>query len=200
VRPDAWIRIIPAMGEVTRILEAVERGDTHSADRLLPFVYAELRALAAHRLSRERPGQTLQPTALVHEAFLRLVDVEKAQRWNSVGHFFGAAAEAMRRILVENARRKRRWKHGGGHRRVEVEIETLPTRLSSEDLLALDEALDDLREEDALAAQVVNLRYFAGLTMDRVAEYLGVSTRTAERTWSFARAWLHARVRGESRR
>ena len=185
------------MGEVTVILERIERGDTRSAERLLPLVYDELKRLASRRLRDERPGQTLQTTALVHEAFLRLVDVERAQRWNSVGHFFAAAAEAMRRILVENARRKRRIKHGGGRHRVEVEIDAIPTRMSSEDLLALDEALEGLAKEDPVSAQIVDLRYFAGLTMDRVAECMGLAQRTAERYWSYARAWLHDRVRGE---
>jgi RNA polymerase sigma factor (TIGR02999 family) len=187
------------VGEVTAILEGIERGDVGSSERLLPLVYAELKRLASQRLKRERAGQTLQTTALVHEAYLRLVDVEKAQRWNSVGHFFGAAAEAMRRILVEGARRRKRVKHGGGRRRADVEIDELPMRMTSEELLALDEALVALAQEDPLSVQIVNLRYFAGLTMDRVAACVGLPVRTAERYWAFARAWLRSRVGGEPR-
>lgn len=179
------------MSEVTRILSAIEQGDPQAADQLLPLVYSELRKLAAHKLAQEKPGQTLQATALVHEAYLRLVDVDKAQHWNSRGHFFAAAAEAMRRILVETARRKRSQKHGGGRQR--LDIDQLPPLAPepAEELLDLDEALDRLQQVDALAAEVVKLRYFAGLTMQETAEALRLPLRTAERNWTFARTWLH---------
>jgi RNA polymerase sigma factor (TIGR02999 family) len=178
------------MTEVTRILSAIEQGDPHAAGQLLPLVYEELRRLAAQRLAHEAPGQTLQPTALVHEAYLRLVDGEQAQRWNSRGHFFAAAAEAMRRILVESARRKASLKRGGGLRREELPESELAAPAVSDDVLALDEALTQLAQADALAAQLVQLRYFAGLTSPQAAEALGISARTAERTWAYARAWL----------
>jgi RNA polymerase sigma factor (TIGR02999 family) len=179
------------MNEVTRILSAVEQGDPHAAQQLLPLVYEELRKLAAQRLAHEAPGQTLQATALVHEAYLRLVDAEKAQHWNSRGHFFAAAAEAMRRILVEQARRKRRAKHGGDRRRVDLD-EALPVATApAENLLELDEALSRLEASDPLAASLVKLRYFAGLTMPQAAETLGISLRNAERNWTYARTWLH---------
>ncbi|MCC7139375.1 MAG: sigma-70 family RNA polymerase sigma factor [Planctomycetes bacterium] len=185
------------MEDVTAILEGASRGDPSSAEQLLPLVYAELRRLAARRLAHERPGQTLQPTALVHEAYLRLVDVERAQRWNGRGHFFAAAAEAMRRILVERARRKRRLKHGGSARRVDLDGVEVPADLRSDDLLALDDALTQLAAEDPAKARLVTLRYFAGLTLDDAAELLGVSRATAHRHWAYARAWLYARVRGD---
>jgi RNA polymerase sigma factor (TIGR02999 family) len=184
------------MSSVTRILQGIEQGDPEAAEKLLPLVYDELRKLAAKKLAREKPGQTLQATALVHEAYLRLVDVEKAQRWNSRGHFFAAAAEAMRRILVENARRKKRAKRGGDLQRIEIELEGLETRMPSEDLLALDEALDELRQEDPKKAKLVTLRYFAGLSVDDAAEALGISRVTAHRHWTYARAWLHRRITG----
>jgi RNA polymerase sigma factor (TIGR02999 family) len=179
------------MSEITRILSAIEQGDPHAAEQLLPLVYEELRKLAAQRLAHEAPGQTLQATALVHEAYLRLVDAEKAQHWNSRGHFFAAAAEAMRRILVEQARRKRRPKHGGDRRRVDLD-EALPIAPPpSKNLLDLDEALSRLEATDPLAASLVKLRYFAGLTMPQAAETLGISQRNAERNWTYARTWLH---------
>jgi RNA polymerase sigma factor (TIGR02999 family) len=179
------------MSEVTRILSAIEHGDAHAAEQLLPLVYDELRKLAAQKLAQEKPGQTLQATALVHEAYLRLVDVEKAQHWNSLGHFFAAAAEAMRRILVEQARRKRRAKHGGDRRRVGLEEAAKIAEAPSEDLVGLDEALHQLEAADAVAAQVVKLRYFAGLPLPQVAKALGLSLRTVERNWTYAKTWLH---------
>ncbi len=146
------------MSEVTRILSAIEQGDTHAAEQLLPLVYDELRKLAARKMAQETPGQTLQATALVHEAYLRLVDARKAQKWNSRGHFFAAAAEGMRRILVENARRKKRVKHGGDRKRADIELSSLPTRMSSAELVALDDALEKLKHEDPVKAQLVTLR------------------------------------------
>jgi RNA polymerase sigma factor (TIGR02999 family) len=179
------------MSEVTRILSAIERGDPHAAGQLLPLVYDELRRLAAQKLANEKPGQTLQATALVHEAYLRLVDTEKAQQWNSRGHFFAAAAEAMRRILVEQARRKKRHKHGGGRRRVDLDASCLVAPEPPEDLEALDEALRRLEAADPPAARLVQLRFFAGLSMPEAAEALGMPLRTAERNWTYARTWLH---------
>jgi RNA polymerase sigma factor (TIGR02999 family) len=184
------------MSEVTRILSAIEQGDPHAADQLLPLVYDELRRLAAHKLAQEAPGQTLQPTALVHEAYLRLVDTEKAQQWNSRGHFFAAAAEAMRRILLEQARRKQAHKHGGDLCRVDLDQAEAVAALP-EDVLALDEALERLTHHDPVAGKLVRLRYFAGLSVEQAAEALGLSTATAYRHWAFARAWLHARLAGE---
>jgi RNA polymerase sigma factor (TIGR02999 family) len=184
------------MSEVTRILSTIEAGDPSAAEQLLPLVYDELRQLAAHKLAQETPGQTLQPTALVHEAYLRLVDVEQAQHWNSRGHFFAAAAQAMRRIVVETARRKQRAKHGGGRQRVEVELADLPTRLPAADLLALDEALGRLEQLDPVKARLVTLRYFAGMTSAQAAAVLNISRVTAHRYWAFARAWLHQQMTG----
>jgi RNA polymerase sigma factor (TIGR02999 family) len=184
------------MTDVTRILSAIEQGVPHAADQLLPLVYAELRKLAANRLAHEKPGQTLEATALVHEAYLRLVDVEKAQAWNSRGHFFAAAAEAMRRILVERARRKGRAKHGAGRRRVELSAVQVAIDMPAEQLLALDEALTRLGERDPQAARVVKLHCFAGLPMEQVAELLSVSSRTAYRDWAFAQTWLYREIRG----
>jgi RNA polymerase sigma factor (TIGR02999 family) len=178
------------MSEVTRILNVIEQGDPAAADQLLPLVYDELRKLAAQNLAREAAGQTLQATALVHEAYLRLVDTEQAAHWNSRGHFFAAAAEAMRRILVENFRRKSSLKRGGGLSRQEMPASELAAPALSDDLLALDEALTQLARTDALAAQLVKLRYFAGLTSQQAAEVVGMSARTADRTWTYARAWL----------
>jgi RNA polymerase sigma factor (TIGR02999 family) len=177
------------MSEVTRILSAIVGGDPQAAEQLLPLVYEELRKLAAQRLAQEKPGQTLQATALVHEAYLRLVDVEQAQQWNSRGHFFAAAAEAMRRILVDNARRRRRPKHGGDRRRVALD-EALSVAEPREDLLALDEALGRLAAEDPAKAELVKLRYFAGLSLEEAAACLGLSLATAKRRWTVARAWL----------
>jgi RNA polymerase sigma factor (TIGR02999 family) len=178
------------MSEVTRILSAIEAGDPSAPEQLLPLVYDELRKLAAHKLAQEVPGQTLQPTALVHEAYLRLVDVERAQHWNSRGHFFAAAAEAMRRILVENARRKMRIKHGGALQRHDLEALDVASPQTPEELVALSEALDRLAATNAPAAELVKLRFFAGLTNDDAAAALGVSPRKATQMWSYARAWL----------
>jgi RNA polymerase sigma factor (TIGR02999 family) len=178
------------MSEVTRILSALQQGDSHAAADLLPLVYKELRKLAAQKLAQEKPGQTLQATALVHEAFIRLVDQEQAQHWKSRGHFFAAAAEAMRRILVDSARRKQRFKHGGNRGRVDLEgIEIVAPEVSG-DLCALDEALNLLAQKDAQAAELVKLRYFAGLTVKQAAEVLGISPRRADSLWAYARSWL----------
>ena len=179
------------MNEVTRILSAIEQGDPSAAEQLLPLVYDELRRLAAQKLAQEKPGQTLQPTSLVHEAYLRLVDANELQRWNSRGHFFAAAAEAMRRILVENVRRKKRLKHGGAYRKVDLDEVCLVTEEPTSDLDALDEALDRFEALDPLAARLVKLRFFAGLGMHQAAEALGIPLRTAERNWTYARTWLH---------
>lgn len=184
------------MSEVSRILSAIQDGDLQAAERLLPLVYDELRQLAAAKLGQEKPGQTLEATALVHEAYLRLVNVEKPQQWNGRGHFFAAAAEAMRRILVENARRKQRLIHGGEHERVEVELVHLPTRMSSDELVALDEALEKLKEHDPVKARLVTLRYFGGMTIEQAAEVLDISRVTAHRYWTYARAWLHQVMTG----
>jgi RNA polymerase sigma factor (TIGR02999 family) len=182
------------MNEVTRILSAVERGDAHAAEQLLPLVYNELRRLAAQRLAQEKPGQTLQATALVHDAYLRLVGGDDAQHWNSRGHFFAAAAEAMRRILVEQARHKRRLKHGGERRRVDLDSGCSVSEPPSLDLLALDEALTKLSATEPAKADLVKLRFFAGLTMPEAAAALGISLATAERHWTFARSWLYAEL------
>ena len=178
------------MSDVTRILSAIEQGDPHAAEELLPLVYDELRKLAGQRMAQEAPGQTLQATALVHETYLRLVDVNKVQHWSSRGHFFAAAAEAMRRILVEQARRKRAHKRGGRLLRVELDGIKPATRHPSDKLLALDEALRRLSEKDPVKAELVRLRYFVGLTLAQAAELLGISRATADRHWAFARAWL----------
>ncbi len=186
------------MNEVTRILEAMSQGEAGAADRLLPLVYEELRNLAAARLAREKPGQTLQATALVHEAYLRLVGGDDSKPWNGRGHFFGAAAEAMRRILVEGVRRKVRIRHGGGLRRVDIEEGcSLAQPPPDDDLLALDEALDRLDALDPKRAELVKLRFFAGLTMPEAADAMKISVATAERYWAFARTWLFAELGGE---
>jgi RNA polymerase sigma factor (TIGR02999 family) len=182
------------MSDVTQILGQIESGDGQAAEKLLPLVYDELRKLAAAKMAQEKPGQTLQPTALVHEAYMRLVDVGKAQHWKSRGHFFGAAAEAMRRILVERARRKRRIKHGGRHQRVELPEVEASAHDRQDDVIAIDEALDALAEQDPRAAELVKLRYFAGLTLPEAATALSMSTRTADRLWAYAKAWLHERL------
>jgi RNA polymerase sigma factor (TIGR02999 family) len=187
--------MLGSVADVTQILNAIERGDPKAAAELLPLVYDELRKLAAARLAEEKPGQTLQATALVHDAYIRLVDVEKAQHWNSRGHFFAAAAEAMRRILVENARRRSRVKHGADRERMELDS-ALVAPEDDQDLLALDAALDRLAGEDPLAADVVKLRYFAGLTIPQAAQMLDVSPRKADFLWSFARAWLRREIEG----
>ena len=184
------------MSEVTRILSAAEPGDPRAAAQLLPLVYQELRKLAAARLASEAPGHGLQPTALVHEAYLRLVGGGADIHWNGRGHFFAAAAEAMRRIVVEAARRRKALKHGGGRTRVEVELADLPIRLRPDDLLALDDALARLERLDPVKARLVTLRYFAGLTIEQAAEALGISRGTAHRYWTYARAWLHDRMTG----
>jgi RNA polymerase sigma factor (TIGR02999 family) len=178
------------MNEVTRILSAIEQGDPSAAEQLLPLVYAELRQLAAHKLSQEKPGQTLQATALVHEAYLRLVDTDQPQQWNNRRHFYAAAAEAMRRILVEQARRKHRHKHGGGRQRVPLDEAQPVQRDEAAELLAIHEALDQLAVEDPEAAQLVQLRYFAGLSVEQAAETLGLPRSTAYVHWSYAKARL----------
>jgi len=185
------------MTEVTRILSAIEQGDAKAADALLPLVYDELRRLAAQRLSQEKPGQTLQATALVHEAYLRLVGPED-QKWDSRGHFFAAAAEAMRRILIENARRKKSQKHGGGRQRLDLFTADLPAGRPGEDLVALDEVLTKLATTHPQHAKLVELRYFAGLTGDQAAKVLEISSATAERYWTYARSWLFIELGGDS--
>jgi RNA polymerase sigma factor (TIGR02999 family) len=186
------------MSEVTRLLSAVEQGDPHAAEQLLPLVYDELRKLAAERMAREKPGQTLQATALVHEAYLRLVDADQAQHWSGRGHFFAAAAEAMRRILVERARGKARAKRGGAWRRVDLEDLDVATAIAPDQLVALDDALARLAALDRLAGDLVKLCYFAGLALDQAADALGVSTATAYRHWAYARAWLHGELLKDS--
>jgi len=181
------------MGDVTAILNALDRGEPKAADELLPVVYDELRRLAAHRMALEAPGQTLQATALVHEAYLRLVG-DPDRQWNGAHHFFVAAAEAIRRILIDNARRKQRLKHGGNLERIDVEHVDLASPLPEEQLLAVDEALDRLAVVNPRAAEVVKLRFFAGLTGSQTAGQLGVSAATVERTWAFARAWLFQEI------
>jgi RNA polymerase sigma factor (TIGR02999 family) len=188
------------MTDVTRILNAIEQGDLQATEELLPLIYDELRLLAAQKMAKEPPGQTLQATALVHEAYLRLVEAEN-QNWNSRGHFFKAAAEAMRRILVDNARRKKSLRAGGGYRKIDINQASLWTLIpsdgsSSEDLLALDEALEKLSKTDPRNAELVKLRYFAGLSLDQVAKIEGISRRTATRWWTYARAWLHREISG----
>jgi RNA polymerase sigma factor (TIGR02999 family) len=182
------------MGDVSRILSAIEQGDPHAADRLLPLVYDELRRLAAQKLAEEKPGQTLQATALVHEAYLRLVD----QPWNSRGHFFAAAAEAMRRILVDVARGKQSLKRGAGNRRHPLDESSLVAPPLDEDVLAVNEAVERLATTDPEAAQLVKLRFFAGLTAEQAAEALGVSPRTADRIWGYARAFLLKQLQGDT--
>jgi RNA polymerase sigma factor (TIGR02999 family) len=185
------------MSEVTQILDAIGRGDARASEELLPLIYQELRRLAAKMLAGEPAGQTLEATALVHEAYVRLVDAEAEQKWNHRGHFFAAAAEAMRRILVENARRKQRVKHGGDHHRVEMDDERLVCSVPSEQLVALDEALERFAQEEPEKAQLVKLRFFAGLSIEEAAEALGISRATASRHWTYARAWLHDALSAE---
>jgi RNA polymerase sigma factor (TIGR02999 family) len=185
------------MNEVTRILSAIEDGDPSAADQLLPLVYEELRMLAAQKLAHEKPGQTLEATALVHEAYLRLVDVNKTPRWDSRRHFFAAAAEAMRRILIEGARRKQTEKHGGQRQRTNLEDVEAFAHSRSIDVLALDEALTKLAAEDPIKAQLVSLRYFTGLSVQEAADTLGVSRATADRYWSYARTWLYCELGGK---
>jgi RNA polymerase sigma factor (TIGR02999 family) len=186
------------MSEVTRILASIEQGDPHATEQLLPLVYDELRKLAAERMAQEKPGQTLQATALVHEAYLRLVDTDKAQHWNSRGHFFAAAAQAMRRILVEQARKRRRLKRGGDRQRLDLDALQLCVPEAADELLALDEALAELARKHPDKAVLVQLRYFAGLTVAEAAQALGISPSTADRHWTYARAWLYRRIVGDA--
>jgi len=187
------------MTEVSRILNQIEDGDPSAADQLLPLVYGELRKLAAQRLAHEKPGQTLDATGLVHEAYLRLVDAEKAPHWNSRGHFFAAAAEAMRRIMVEQARKKQTQRHGGGMQRRPFKNVALGAPGPSFDFIVLNEALDRFQRTEPVAAQLVKLRYYAGLTIPQAAEALAISSTSADRYWAYARAWLHAELKkGES--
>lgn len=182
------------MSNVTQILRRIEQGDAVAAEQLLPLVYDELRKLAISKIAQESPGQTLQATALVHEAYLRLVDVDRPRQWDGRGHFFAAAAESMRRILVESARRRKRIKRGGDMARQDLlDVPCVESDIQ-EDLVALDVALDRLKDVDAQAVQLVQLRYFVGLSIDETANYLGISPRTADRVWVFARAWLHREI------
>jgi RNA polymerase sigma factor (TIGR02999 family) len=193
------------MSEVTRILSAIEQGDPHAAEQLLPLVYDELRKLAAQKLALEKPGQTLEATALVHEAYVRLVMPARGacepaleKHWNTSGHFFAAAAEAMRRILIDQARHKQSQRRGGGRRRQHVEDLQIAAAEPSLDVLAVDEALERFEKVDALKARLVKLRYFAGLTIPQAAEALGISSTTADRYWAYARAWLHAELKKDA--
>ncbi len=191
---------VPPINEATRLLSAIQQGDPHAAEHLLPLIYEELRQLAAHKLAHEKPGQTLQATALVHEAYLRLVDVKKVQHWDGRGHFFAAAAEAMRRILIDRARRKQSRIRGGGMRRVNLDSAAplaAPEDAAAEDLLVLDEALRQLESEDPLKARLVKLRYFAGLSLQETADALGISVASAKRYWIYARSWLYGKVHGQ---
>ncbi len=186
------------MADITQILRDVESGDPSAADQLLPLVYDELRKLAAHRIANEQPGQTLQATALVHDAYLRIAGGDDQPHWDNRGHFFAAASKAMRRILVENARRKKRIKHGGAMERREFDEAEILAPEIHEDLISLDAALDRLSEVDPEAVRLVNLRYFAGLSNADAAKMMGISPRTADRTWAFARAWLHQEISGST--
>jgi RNA polymerase sigma factor (TIGR02999 family) len=194
---ETFALLVSPMTEVTCILAAIEQGDPRAAEQLLPLVYDELRKLAAQKLARETPGQTLQATALVHEAYLRLVDDAKARHWNSRGHFFAACAEAMRRILIENARRKHGPRRGGDHCRVDLDEAAPVTETPTFDLLALDEALAKLAAAEPVKAELVKLRFFAGLTVPEAARSLGLSVATAERHWTYARVWLYAELSDE---
>ncbi len=185
------------MADVTQILNAIEQGDAQAADKLLPLIYEELRILAAQKLSHEKPGQTLQATALVHEAYIRLVG-EEERNWDSRGHFFAATAEAMRRILVDNARHKRSIRHGGHHQKVSLTGAFLSIEDPKDDLLVLNEALDKLANEDQKLAELIKLRYFAGLTLDQIAEIMGIGRRTADRYWALGRAWLYQEITREN--
>jgi RNA polymerase sigma factor (TIGR02999 family) len=189
--------MLSAMEEITRVLSAIEGGDPRAAEELLPLVYDELRKLAAQRLAQEKPCQTLQATALVHEAYLRLVKQDGSPEWNSRGHFFAAAAEAMRRILVNRARDKGRQKRGGGRRPVEIDRVHVADQASDEDLVAIDDALEELARQNAPCAELVKLRFFTGLTLDEAAAALNISRSTANRYWAFARAWLFETLRPE---
>ena len=181
------------MSDVTQILNAIEKGDRQAADKLLLLVYNELRRLAAHKISLEKPGQTLQATALVHEAYIRLVGSE-SQNWSSRAHFFGAAAEAIRRILIENARRKQRLKRGGGYEKVDLKDRDVVIEAPLDDIIALDEALAELAEIDKIKAEIVKLRYFAGLTLEQTAQTLDISPSTAQRHWLYSKAWLFRKI------
>lgn len=181
------------MSDVTRILNSLEEGDANAADQLLPLVYEELRRLAAHKMANERPGQTLQATALVHEAWLRLVETEN-QRWSGRAHFFGAAAEAMRRILIENARRKAAQRHGGGQQRVNIDEVDIAPPAEDDQLLAVNDALERFAALDPTKAELVKLRYFVGMTIPEAADILGISEPTAKRYWAYARAWLYREI------
>jgi len=185
------------MSDVTRILSQIEQGDPQASAQLLTLVYDELRRLAAQKMAHEVPGQTLQATALVHEAYLRLVDAEEVQHWNSRGHFFAAAAEAMRRLLVENARRKNALQRGGDRERLDLSLAEPEAPRLSEDVLALSDALEKLEKQDRNKADLVKLRYFAGMTMEQAAEAVGISPATAHRHWNYARAWLHQEISGK---
>lgn len=201
--PQTWRPVCPArilnvtMSDITQILEQIEQGDTSAAEDLLPLVYEELRKLASARMARESPGHTLQATALVHEAYVRLVDTDQAGHWDSRGHFFAAAAEAMRRILVEAARRKSSRRHGGDMVRREFDASLLTAPEPSDELLALNDALEKLEKTDAQAVDIVKLRVFAGLTGDEAATAIGVPSRTADRIWAYARAWLIQEIQGD---
>jgi RNA polymerase sigma factor (TIGR02999 family) len=185
------------MTDVTHILHSIENGHATAANELLPLIYDDLRKLAAAKMAQEKPGQTLSATSLVHEAYLRLVDVERVQHWSSRGHFFGAAAEAMRRILVENARRKQSIKHGGNRPRIDLTDANLSPARNDDDVLAVHDALETLASTDSQAAELVKLRYFGGCTIPEAAEILGVSPRTADSVWAYARAWLYERIYAE---
>ncbi len=186
------------MADVTQILDAIERGDPQAAEELLPLVYEELRRLAAHKMSQEPPGQTLQATALVHEAYIRLVGPE-TPKWSNRAHFFNAAAEAMRRILIDNIRRKESLKHGGNRQKVEINDEQIVFDQKSEDLIELDEALEKLAKKDKIKADLVKLRFFCGLTGEQAAELLNISHNTADKYWAYARAWLRAEITKNSK-
>jgi RNA polymerase sigma factor (TIGR02999 family) len=190
--PAAPVR---ASGDVTLILSRIEAGESRAAEQLLPLVYDELRKLAAARMAQEKPGQTLQATALVHDAYIRLVDVEKVQHWDSRGHFFAAAAEAMRRILVEKARGKGREKHGGRTCRVDLDEQDWVTTTTPDQILAVHDALSQLAQEDETAAEIVKLRYFVGMSVEEAAQVLGIHRATAHRHWAYARAWIRAELR-----
>ncbi len=185
------------MSDVTRILSAIEQGDQKASEQLLPLVYEELRKLASQKMAQENPGQTLQATALVHDAYIRLFDVEKAQHWNSRGHFFGAAAEAMRRILIDRARDKGRLKRGKKRRRVDLDAIEMALDTPSEEILALNEVLEELTSDYPDCGELVKLRFFAGLSLGDSAVALGIPRRSADRKWAFARAWLHRKLRNE---
>jgi RNA polymerase sigma factor (TIGR02999 family) len=187
-----------AMSDVTQILSQIEQGDPQAAEKLLPLVYDELRKLAAVRLAGEKPGQTLQATALVHEAYVKLVNGQESQQWNSRGHFFGAAAEAMRRILVDNARRKMALKQGGDWQRTKADFERMSAPETSEEVLAIDEALAKLSRQKPAVAKLVELRYFAGLSLEDAASVLQLSARTAHRYWAYAKAWLHQEISSDA--